>query len=117
MRVVRTLACTALLLTAHAAFAGGSSAPFGYQPDPALKSASKSDLESRIRRACRATQAKLQNVAETRVDRPCGCYAGRVLGELDGGELEAYRNTGVFNDTARAKALAALDGCRLKRPV
>jgi hypothetical protein len=36
---------------------------------------------------------------------------------LDATELDAYRNTAVFNDTARAKALAAIDSCKLKRPI
>jgi hypothetical protein len=31
-------------------------------------------------------------------------------------EVQAYRDTGVFNETARAKALTALDACRLQRP-
>jgi hypothetical protein len=31
-------------------------------------------------------------------------------------EIQAYRDTGVFNDTARAKALNAIDSCRLQRP-
>ncbi len=102
---------------ATTAFAGGSSAPFAYQPDPAFKTASKSELENRVKHACVATQAKLQNVAESRIDRPCGCYSSRVIRGLDDGELEAYRNTGVFNDTARGKALIAIDSCKLKRPV
>jgi len=36
---------------------------------------------------------------------------------LDPVEIDAYRNTGVFNDTARGKALAAIDACRLQRPI
>ncbi len=35
---------------------------------------------------------------------------------LDATEIQSYRDTGVFNDTARGKALAALDRCKLKRP-
>jgi hypothetical protein len=116
-RLARPLLSLAFLSLASTAFAGGSSAPFAYQPDPALKTASKGELDGRIKRACVATQAKLQNVAESRVERSCGCYSGRVIRGLDDGELDAYRNTGVFNDTARAKALAAIDSCKLKRPL
>ena len=109
----------AVLITASAAavFAGGSSQPFNYQPDPALKTASRSDIEGRFRRACQATQARLQSTQESAIARPCGCYASRTLRSLDASELDAYRTTGVFNETARAKALAAIDACQLKRPV
>lgn len=97
------------------ALAGASSGPF--QPDPALRTASRADIEARFRRTCQATQAKLQSTPEAELVRPCGCYASRTLRALDAGELDAYRSTGVFNDTARGKALAAVDACRLRRPV
>ena len=51
------------------------------------------------------------------LERPCGCYADRTLASLDKGELQSYRTTGYFNDSARAKALSALDSCKLPRPV
>ncbi len=116
----RPLAAAALasLLTASAALAGASSTPFeAYQPDPALRTAPRSDLEARVRRACTITQARLQSAPEPSLERPCGCYATRTLRALDAGEIESYRTTGYFNDSARAKALAALDSCRLQRPV
>ena len=47
----------------------------------------------------------------------CGCYASRTLRSFDAAELQAYRTTGVFNETARGKALAAIDACRLQRPI
>src|ERR1700710_883319 len=75
-RITRSLLSAALIVCATGALASGSSAPFNYAPDPALKTASKTDLESRIRHACTATQAKLQNADESRLQRPCGCYAG-----------------------------------------
>ena len=112
--------CVAAVLiaaSATAVLAAGSSQPFNYQPDPALKAASRSDIEGRFRRSCQATQARLQSTQESAVARPCGCYASRTLRSLDGSELDAYRATGVFNDTARAKALAAIDACQLKRPI
>lgn len=116
-RILRPLLSAAFVAAASAALAGGSSAPFNYTPDPALRTASKGELESRVRRACTATQASLQNQDQARLERPCGCYAGRVMRSLDDAELDAYRNSGVFNDTARAKALAAIDACKLKRPI
>ncbi len=103
-------------LTGAAAFAAASSTPFGYAPDPALRTASAAELQTRIRRACATTQARIQNVAATQVNRGCGCYATGVMRSLDAGEIDAYRATGIFNDSARAKALAAIDICRLRRP-
>ncbi len=116
--MIRRLLAVALLgLTTSPVIAGGSSAPFDYQPDPALKTASRGELEARIRRTCAATQAKLQNASATALERPCACYASRTLRALDRNEVQAFRDTGYFNDSARAKALAALDACRLPRPV
>jgi hypothetical protein len=111
------LAAAALVAGATGAFASASNVPTNYQPDPALKTASRSDIEGRFRRACQATQARLQSTQESAIARPCGCYASRTLRSLDASELDAYRATGVFNDTARAKALAAIDACQLKRPI
>ncbi len=89
----------------------------GYVPDPALKTASKSNLTGRVRHACTVTQAKFQKVAEDSLAAPCGCYAERTLSALDKDEIASYRTTGYFNDTARAKALNALDSCKLPRPI
>lgn len=110
----------AVLLSAAAytgALAGASTSNFQYTPDPALKTATRADLETRVRRSCAATQAKLQSRPEAELDRPCGCYASRTVRSLDRVELENYRNRGVFDDTTRIKALANLDRCKLKRPV
>lgn len=114
---LRAGACLLAGALACPALASGSSAPFGYTPDPALKTASPAQLEGRVKRSCATTQASLQSVPETRVERPCGCYAFQVIKALDPAEVDAYRNTGVFNDSARQKALAAIDQCKLKRPI
>jgi hypothetical protein len=114
---VRPLVAAVLIAgSAPAALASSSRAPIKYDPDPALKTASRSDIEGRFRRSCQATQAKLQGLDESAVSRPCGCYASRTLRSLDKVELASYRETGVFDDTARGKALAAIDACKLKRP-
>ncbi len=114
------IALAALLLglpAAPSALAAASQTPIGFQPDPALRTASREEIQARFQRSCQATQARVQSVAESAVARPCGCYAQRTLRALDAPELEAYRVTAVFNETARAKALAAIDACRLRRPV
>jgi hypothetical protein len=111
------VAAAALVAASGGALAGASSVPTNYQPDPALQRASRGELEARVRKACAVTQAKLQNVSEPAVAGACGCYASRTLRALDEAEIQAYRATGVFNESARAKALAAIDACRLQRPI
>ena len=120
MRALRPALAAGLLslAVATAAFAGASSTPTEpYVPDPALQTAPRSDLEARVRRACLVTQAKLQSVAESSLERPCGCYATRTVRSFDRVELANYRNRGYFDDTGRDKALAAIDACQLRRPV
>jgi hypothetical protein len=106
----------ASLVTTGAAFAGASSAPFGYTPDPALQRETPAQLQSRVRRSCVSTQGRLAGGSEAGAQRGCGCYATRVIRGLDTAELATYRSTGIFNDSARAKAFAALDSCGLRRP-
>lgn len=113
----RGLAITFVLASGMAAWAGASSVPTNYQPDPALKTASRGELEARVRTACTIVQARLQNVSESSLSQPCRCYASRTMRALSAEEIQAYRDTGVFNDGARAKALAAIDACRLQRPI
>ncbi|WP_210487270.1 hypothetical protein [Microvirga antarctica] len=110
------LAAAFLTVSASAVLASASNTPTMYQPDPALKTESVSQLQARIRQACGVTQAKLQGVSETSLSRKCDCYAGRTLRTMSADEVQAYRDTGVFNDTARGKALAALESCKLQRP-
>ncbi|MBZ6074753.1 hypothetical protein [Microvirga puerhi] len=110
------LAALAIAASTHAAFASASNTPTQYEVDPALKTASMSELQSRVRQACSVTQAKLQNVSEASLSRKCDCYAGRTMRTLSTDEVQAYRDTGVFNDGARAKAVTAIDACKLQRP-
>jgi hypothetical protein len=118
MRLTRSvLASIMFAASATVALAAASSVPTVYDPDPALKKASRVELESRIRKACTITQAKVQNVAETSLSSPCGCYASRTLRSMSADEVQAYRDTGVFNEGARAKALSAIDSCKLQRPI
>jgi hypothetical protein len=118
MRYIRSILTGVLIAgSASAAFAAASSVPTAYEPDPALQRASRTELEARIRKACTVTQAKLQSVAETSLSSPCGCYSSRTFRALSQDEVQAYRDTGVFNEGARTKALAAIDACKLQRPI
>ncbi|NBJ09922.1 hypothetical protein [Microvirga arsenatis] len=116
--IVRTLlVAAALSLSATAAWAAASNMPTQYQPDPALKTESIGQLRARVSQACTVIQARLQSEAsEASLSRACECYAGRTMRSLSPDEVQAYRDTGVFNDSARQKALAALDACKLPRP-
>lgn len=110
-------ACLLPLLAACNATRPGPTASLeGYTPDPALKTASTRNLTGRVRHACTVTQGRLQSVPEASLARPCGCYAEKTLASLNKGEVESYRTTGYFNDSAKAKALSALDACQLPRP-
>jgi hypothetical protein len=86
-------------------------------PDPALQTASIANLQDRVRAACVRTQGNMQNVASTSVASKCQCYARRTMRALTKDEIANYRDTGVFNASARDKGLAAIDACGLKRPI
>ncbi|MGO4704290.1 hypothetical protein AB4072_00735 [Microvirga sp. 2MCAF38] len=111
------LAAAALAVSTTVVLAAASNTPTLYQVDPALKTESVAELTARVRRACAATQAKIQNASEMSFGRKCDCYAGRTMRALSEDEVQAYRDTGVFNDGARGKALSAIDGCKLQRPI
>jgi hypothetical protein len=110
------LTAVAISASATAAFAAASSTPTMYEPDPALKTASVSELRERVSQACAVIQARLQGATEISLSRKCDCYAGRTMRTLSTDEVQAYRDTGVFNDSAREKALSAIDACKLQRP-
>ena len=110
------LTAAAIATGATAALAAASNTPTMYQPDPALKTASIPELQARVRQACSITQARLQNSTEFAMSKKCDCYAGRTMRSLSADEVQAYRDTGVFNDSAREKALKAIDSCKLQRP-
>ncbi|MBQ0823089.1 hypothetical protein HPT29_015355 [Microvirga terrae] len=116
--ILRALLVTgAVSAGAASAFAAASNTPTQYQVDPALKTESVAQLRVRVSQACAITQGRLQSgVSEASLGRGCDCYAGRTMRSLSADELQAYRDTGLFNDTAREKALTALDACRLPRP-
>ncbi|WP_375408239.1 hypothetical protein [uncultured Methylobacterium sp.] len=115
-RLILAAGLLSLLAACNSTKTGPTAALEGYTPDPALKTASPRNLAGRVRYACTVTQGRLQSVPEASLARPCGCYADRTLASLDRGEIESYRSTGYFNDSAKAKALAALDACQLPRP-
>jgi hypothetical protein len=56
------------------------------------------------------------NTTREAVHTPCSCYAKGTVNAMTKAEIEDFRNTGYFNDTAREKALGFIDKCGLRRP-
>ena len=81
-----------------------------------LQGASDSQLHSRIQTTCIATQEKLASVSYDKIWPGCECYATRTMKALDVAEKNDLRSSNVFNETARVKAFAAVDACKLRRP-
>ena len=111
------LSVVSVLGMSSAVFAMGTSTPADYVPDPSLKRASVRQLQSKISNACVVIQNRNNNLPQNKdLRRKCGCYAENTLKSLSDKELLNYRETGVFNRTARRKAYAALEGCNLSKP-
>ncbi|WP_439499812.1 hypothetical protein [Bosea sp. (in: a-proteobacteria)] len=101
-----------MAVTAQAA--GGSSAlP---PPDPTAKNLTPYMIQLRAFDACLHTQSQLMVTTREAVHTPCSCYAKGTVNAMTKDEIQAFRDTGYFNDTARAKGYAFLDRCKLKRP-
>ena len=98
-----------------AALAGASSSNVPV-PDEAVKTMNRAGIQDRALKGCIAQQTKLAAVPEELIDRGCSCYAGRTVQRMSNKEVEAFRQTGFFNDETRERAFKALDACGLKRP-
>ena len=98
-----------------AALAGASSSNVP-QPDEAVKTMNRAGIQDRAFKGCVAQQTKMAAVPVELIDRGCSCYAGRTVQRMSNKEVDAFRQTGFFNDETRARALKALDTCGLKRP-
>ena len=111
------LACMfALSLTPAGALAGASSQNLPPPVDPEAKNLTPYMISLRAFDACLIVQSRLQKTTREAVHTPCSCYAKLTVKDMSKEELDAFRATGYFNDTARQKALAALDACKLPRP-
>ena len=97
------------------ALAGASSSNVP-QPDEAVKTMNRAGIQDRAFKGCVAQQTKMAAVPVELIDRGCSCYAGRTVQRMSNKEVDAFRQTGFFNDETRARALKALDACGLKWP-
>jgi len=106
----------AMMAAALPALASGTTAPLP-PPDPTAANLSPAQIRDRAYNACLITQAKLMAAPRETLREPCRCYARRTIAAMTKDEINAFRQTGYFNDSARAKALEALDACKLRRPI
>lgn len=86
-------------------------------PDPTAKNLTPYMIQLRAFDACLVTQSRLLNTTREAVHTPCSCYAKGTVNAMSRDELQAFRDTGYFNDSARAKGLGFIDSCKLKRPI
>ena len=114
------LACLALALSlvGSSAMAGGSSANFAEpQPDPATRTMNRYEAKLWVFDRCLISQSRLMSTTREAVHTPCSCYSTRTIDGMTKVEFENFRQKSYFDDTTRAKALAAIDACKLKRPI
>jgi hypothetical protein len=103
------------MLVGAAAYAGSSSAPLP-PPDPTAKNLTPYMIQLRAFDACLHTQSRLMSTTREAVHSPCSCYAKGTVNAMTKDEVQAFRDTGYFNDSARAKGYEFLDRCKLRRP-
>ncbi len=113
MRCVVAVLATALSMSAAFAAAGSAALP---PPDPTARNLTPREIQKRAQDACEITQARLASTTSGEVAGPCACYARGTIRAMNKDEIEAFRATGYFNDSAREKALGFIDKCGLKRP-
>lgn len=106
------------LLAATQALAGASSTAVQIPAnDPSAANLTPYEISLRAFDACLVTQSRLQNATREQVHTPCSCYAKRTVANMNKEEIASFRQTGYFNDSARGKALEALNYCKLKSPI
>lgn len=78
-----------------------------------LSNASVDTIRTHILDACVVQQWGVTTSSKDAYAERCGCYARRVTQALGDDELAAFRRTAVFSDSARPKAQAAKEACKL----
>jgi hypothetical protein len=116
MRLTTLILAGLVALSPGAAFAAAGSAPLP-QPDPKTKTMSRYQIQLRAFDACLISQSRLQQTTREAVHTPCSCYATGTVKAMTNAEVQAFRDTSVFNDSTREKALQQIDRCKLVRPV
>jgi hypothetical protein len=113
----RYLLSTVMFLGLSSMALAAGSAPLP-PPDPTAKNLTPAQIQQRALNACVRTQgALLTGIGPAEIRTRCGCYARGTVRAMSRGEVQAFRDTGYFNDQTRDKALAQIDRCGLRRPV
>ena len=116
LRTIMAAAGFCLVAFAPAMALAGASSQDLPPPDPTAKDLTPYMISLRAFDACLIVQSRLQGTTREAVHTPCSCYAKLTVKNMSKEELDAFRDTGYFNDSARQKALQALDTCKLPRP-
>ena len=103
------------MVSTGAALAAGSTSALP-PPDPTAKNLTPYMIQLRAFDACLITQSRLMNTTREAVHTPCSCYAKGTVNAMTKDEIQAFRDTGYFNDSAREKGYDFIDRCKLKRP-
>ncbi|MFD2677942.1 hypothetical protein [Camelimonas lactis] len=116
---ITTLSFIGFLVASAAAHAAGNPRAVNQLPpnDPTAAKLTPYEITLRAFDACLITQSRLLGTTREAVHTPCSCYARRTIANMTKDELNAFRRTGYFNDSAQAKGLEAIDYCKLKRPI
>jgi hypothetical protein len=105
------------MMALSATFALAASGPAALPPpDPTAKNLTPYMIQLRAFDACLHTQSNLMGTTREAVHTPCSCYAKGTVNAMTKDEIQAFRDTGYFNDSAREKGLSFIDKCKLKRP-
>ncbi len=115
MRLSSFVVASTLLFAPIAAFSAAGPAPLP-EPDPKTKNMSAYQIQLRAFDACLISQSRLQQTTREAVHTPCSCYATGTVKAMSKADIQAFRDTSVFNESSREKALQQIDRCKLVRP-
>ncbi len=115
MRLSAILLVSALALSPYAALGAAGTAPLP-EPDPKTKKMSRQQIQLRAFDACLISQSRLQQTTRDAVNSACNCYASGTVKAMTNLEVQAFRDTSVFDESTREKAFAQIDKCKLVRP-
>lgn len=104
-----------LAFSGASALAAGSSSSLPAF-DPTARNLTRPQIQQRAYDACLITMARTMSRPAETLRTPCQCYARGTVRAMTQDEIEAFRATGYFNDSAREKAFGFVDRCQLQRP-
>ncbi|MFT0891407.1 hypothetical protein [Pseudochelatococcus sp. G4_1912] len=91
----------------------GATAPQQPQSDIGLTYASADQIRTHILDSCVLREWGRATETKSSYSERCSCYARRITADMTGEELDAFRQSGVYNASARPKAEEAQLKCSL----